>query len=67
MINWNNLDSLDSFKKLQALKGAVSIKKELNNNGADRVFKYNIKMGGNLSYNFAAKQARLWSFLISTA
>ena len=56
MINWNNLDSLDSFKKLQALKGAVSIKKELNNNGADRVFKYNIKMGGNLSYNFAAKQ-----------
>lgn len=56
MINWNNLDSLDSFKKLQALKGAVSIKKELNNNGSDRVFKYNIKMGGNLSYNFAAKQ-----------
>ena len=55
-IKWNNLDTLESFKKLQSLGGSVSVKEELSgSNGAERVGKFNIKMGGGLSYNYAAK------------
>lgn len=56
-ISWNNLDTLESFKKLQALKGCVSVAKELS--GADavkRVSEYSIPMADGLVYNYAAKQ-----------
>ena len=49
--SWENLDTLDSYKKLQSLKNAVSVKK-----GAERVKKYSVPMGAGLTYNFAAKQ-----------
>lgn len=56
-ISWNNLDKLESFKKLQFLKGSVSVAKELEGaGGASRVAKYTIPMGGGLTYNYAAKQ-----------
>ena len=56
-IAWNNLDTLESFKKLQSLKGRVSVAKELSGPGAtDRIGKYSIQMGGGLTYNYAAKQ-----------
>lgn len=56
-ITWENLDNLESYKKLQSLKGAVSIKKELNSDKAgQRVKTYNMAMGGGLYYNYAAKQ-----------
>ena len=56
-ISWNNLDKLESFKKLQSLKGSVSVAKELQGaEGAARVAKYTIQMGGGLTYNYAAKQ-----------
>ncbi len=56
-ISWNNLDKLESFKKLQSLKGSVSVAKELEGaGGASRVAKYTIPMGGGLTYNYAAKQ-----------
>ena len=56
-ISWNNLDKLESFKKLQSLKGSVSVAKELQGaEGAARVAKYTIPMGGGLTYNYAAKQ-----------
>ena len=56
-ISWNNLDKLESFKKLQSLKGSVSVAKELQGaDGAARVAKYTIPMGGGLTYNYAAKQ-----------
>ena len=57
MISWSNADTLSSWKKLQSLKGMVSVKDELSGNGAaDRIAKYSIKMGGGLAYNYAAKQ-----------
>ncbi|MBR1912987.1 MAG: glucose-6-phosphate isomerase [Treponema sp.] len=56
-MSWNNLDKLESFKKLQFLKGSVSVAKELEGaGGASRVAKYTIPMGGGLTYNYAAKQ-----------
>ena len=57
MATWSNADSLSSWKKLQSLKGMVSIADELSGAGAaDRIAKYSIPMGGALTYNFAAKQ-----------
>ena len=57
MINWQNADSLSSWKKLQSLKGMVSVADELAGKGAaDRIAKYSVPMGGGLTYNYAAKQ-----------
>jgi glucose-6-phosphate isomerase len=57
MILWNNLNKLDSFKKLQTLKGAVSLSHDLNGTaGAKRVSEYEVPMSGGLAYNYAAKQ-----------
>ena len=57
MINWTNADSLSAWKKLQSLKGMVSVAKELSSSdAAKRVADYSVKMGGGLTYNYAAKQ-----------
>ena len=57
MITWSNADKLSSWKKLMSLKGMVSVADELSSaNAADRIAKYSIPMGGNLTYNYAAKQ-----------
>jgi len=57
MINWANADTLSSWKKLMSLKGMVSVADELSApTAADRIAKYSIPMGGNLTYNYAAKQ-----------
>ncbi|OJF76236.1 MAG: glucose-6-phosphate isomerase [Treponema sp. CETP13] len=53
MINWENLDTLESYKKLLSLKQQVSLKQVLN---ADRVKKYSVKCAAGLTYNYAAKQ-----------
>ncbi len=56
-VTWENLDSLESYKKLQSLKGAVSLKKELGGKDAEkRVKSCSVSMGGGLNYNYAAKQ-----------
>ena len=57
MIQWNNLDSLQSFQNLlndphrvnltQVMAGAA---------GADRVLRFHAPMGGGLTYYYAAKQ-----------
>lgn len=52
-LHWQNLDTLLSFKKLLSLKGAVSLKKELDESRAER---YSIAQAGGLTYNYAAKQ-----------
>ena len=53
---WNNLNKLESFKKLQTLKGTVSLKNVLKGAaGAKRVASFNIPMGAGLNYNYAAK------------
>ncbi|MBR5367778.1 MAG: glucose-6-phosphate isomerase [Lachnospiraceae bacterium] len=58
MINWNNLDTLKSFKKLEKLKGRVAPLKEMlgGEDGAARVAKYSSQMATGLIYNYAAKQ-----------
>ena len=57
MITWSNADTLSSWKKLQSLKGMVSVADELSSPAAaDRIAKYSIPMGGSLTYNYAAKQ-----------
>ena len=56
-ISWDNLNKLDSFKKLQTLKGAVSVAKALNGaSSAKRVEECSIPMSNGLTYNYAAKQ-----------
>ncbi len=52
-MNYENLDTLDSFKRLLSLKGQVNIQTELT---ADRVKKYSIPMAEELTFNYAAKQ-----------
>lgn len=53
MINWNNLDTLNSYKKMLSLKGQVKLADVLD---ADRVKKYEAPMAAGLVYNYAAKQ-----------
>lgn len=56
-ISWENLDKLESYKKLQALKGAVPLKDVLTGpDGKERVKKCSVPMGAGLTYNYAAKQ-----------
>ncbi len=57
MINWGNLDTLTSYKKLLSLKGQVNLKEQMSGtHGAERATEYSIPMAEGLTYNFAAKQ-----------
>ncbi len=57
MISWENLDTLSSYKKLQSLKNAVSLKSVLSDDaGASRVTEYSVPMAAGLSFNFASRQ-----------
>jgi glucose-6-phosphate isomerase len=53
MINWNNLDTLNSYKKMLSLAGQVKLADVLD---AARVKKYEAPMAAGLTYNYAAKQ-----------
>lgn len=53
MINWNNLDSSEAYKKMLSLAGQVRLADVLT---AERVKKYEVAMASGLSYNYAAKQ-----------
>ena len=56
-LSWNNLTSLESFKKLTALNEPLSVAQALNGaQGAERVSACTVPMGGGLKYNYAAKQ-----------
>ncbi|MCR5229468.1 MAG: glucose-6-phosphate isomerase [Solobacterium sp.] len=55
MTNWNNLDTLASFKELEAA-GRVDLAEVMSGeNGAVRVRNYSVPMAAGLTYNFAAK------------
>ena len=55
MINWKNLDSLDSYQELQNGE-KVSVKEALAGEaGGDRVRKYSLPMAAGLSYHYGAK------------
>ncbi|MCQ2520585.1 MAG: glucose-6-phosphate isomerase, partial [Lachnospiraceae bacterium] len=57
MINFTNLDELNSFKELAALKNEVVLKEVMaGENGAKRVAEYQVPMSGSLVFNFASKQ-----------
>lgn len=57
MISWENLDTLSSYKKLQSLKNAVSLKGVLSGDaGASRVREYSVPMAAGLSFNYASRQ-----------
>ncbi len=57
MATWKNLDTLDSFKKLSAMKGKVDIKEAMaGESGAERVARYSVPMAAGLNFNYAAKQ-----------
>ena len=56
-MNWKNLDSISTYKKLGELKGHVNLQEVMSGeNGAERVKKYNVPMAAGLTYYYAAKQ-----------
>jgi glucose-6-phosphate isomerase len=56
-ISWDNLNKLENYKKLQTLKGSVSVANALSGTaGEKRVAEYSIPMSSGLTYNYAAKQ-----------
>lgn len=57
MISWKNFTELDSYAKLDALKGRVCLKEALSGEvGAERVANYTVPMSSGLAYSFAAKE-----------
>ena len=55
MVNWINLDELDSYKELAALDRVDLPAVMAGENGAERVKNYSVDMAEGLVYNFAAK------------
>ena len=56
MINWQNLDTLDSFKALKELP-EIDLKEVMaGDNGAKRVREFSVPMAEGLSYNYASKK-----------
>ena len=56
MVTWNNLDTLASFKELEAKKKVQLAEVMSCENGAERVKKYSVPMAEGLAYNYGAKQ-----------
>ena len=56
MLNWKNLDTLNAFGKLAALKDRVNLPEAMaGEGGGARVAKYSAPMACGLAYNYAAK------------
>ncbi|MDO4414936.1 MAG: glucose-6-phosphate isomerase [Erysipelotrichaceae bacterium] len=55
MTNWKNLDTLASYKELEALPRVDLPAVMAGENGADRVKKYSVPMAEGLVFNYAAK------------
>lgn len=55
MINWNNLDTLTSFKELSEVERVNLAEVMSGENGAERVKNYSVPMTEDLTYNYAAK------------
>ncbi len=57
MINWNNLDTLASYKALEALKNKVVLQEVMSGEtGAERAKNYTVPMAAEMAYNYAAKE-----------
>ena len=55
MVSWNNLDTLASFKELEATERVNLAEVMTGENGAERVKKYSVPMAAGLAYNYGAK------------
>lgn len=56
MINWNNLDIVDSYQELSKVARVNLAEAMTGENGTERVKKYSVPMAEGLVYNYAAKQ-----------
>ena len=56
MVQWKNFDTLTSYNEMMNVEKVKLQEVMAGENGAERVKKYNVKMGAGLSYNYAAKQ-----------
>lgn len=56
MINWNNLDTVDSYQELSKVARVNLAEAMTGENGTERVKKYSVPMAEGLVYNYAAKQ-----------
>lgn len=55
MINWKNLDTLDSYQELEKVERVNLAEAMTGENGAERVRKYSVPMADGLAYNYAAR------------
>ena len=55
MINWKNMDALESYKELANVEQVNLAEVMSGENGAARVQKYSTAMAGGLTFNYAAK------------
>lgn len=56
MVTWKNLDTLESFKKLESAKEVDLVEVMSGVSGAERVKAYSVPMAAGLTYNYAAKK-----------
>ena len=57
MISWKNLDTLESFRELEKMKGKVNLVEAMGGeSGAQRVASYAVPMAEGLSYHYAGKE-----------
>ena len=56
MINWNNLDTVESYKELEQVAKVDLAAVMTGENGAERVKKYSAPMAAGMAFNYAAKQ-----------
>ncbi|WP_408069718.1 glucose-6-phosphate isomerase [Butyrivibrio sp. JL13D10] len=56
MVEWKNLDTLNSYKELKNVKHIDLVSAMTGESGAERVKKYSVKMAEGLDYNYAAKE-----------
>ena len=55
MINWKNLDTLDSYQELLAAPKVAVAEAMSGENGANRVKRYTAPMGAGLHFNYGAR------------
>ena len=55
MINWKNLDTVDSYQELVNVEKVNLVEVMAGQNGADRVKKYSAPMAEGMAFNYASR------------
>ena len=55
MINWKNMDTLNSYSELQNVERVNLVEAMSGETGADRVRNYSVPMGAGMNFNYAAR------------